>query len=494
MIVCLVIPPSPFLLDERVFMSLGVLKVAAALEQAGHTVQVLDLSGVSNFTLAVQEYCETFDTLSFGITATTPQLPAATQIATTIRHSQPAAKIILGGPHSTLVNAARRREVIAGTPGRACMAFDTLWEHFDVLVTGDGEDAVIPALTAPTRTHIDADNPISPYFLTNQRLDALSFPARHLVDVDSYHYFIDGIRALNMIAQLGCPFECGFCGGWYSPFFRRVRTRTSENIVTEMVHIYQTYGIRGFMMYDDELNVNRRMIELMDLVFKTQTKLGTEFRLRGFIKAELLTEEQAGAMYRAGFRWILIGFESGSPRILKNMNKKATLEQNTRCLEIARKYGLRVKALMSVGHPGESPETIEETRNWLIGSGPDDFDVSIITTYPGTPYYDLARPHESTPDHWTYTFEHTGDRLHSIDIDYSTILNYYKGRPGGYQSFVYTDYLTPNELVAQRDRVEQTVRAALDIPYNPSAPTFRYEHPIGQHGLPTTILHAPRIK
>ena len=30
--ICLVILPSPFLLDERVFMSLGILKVAAILE------------------------------------------------------------------------------------------------------------------------------------------------------------------------------------------------------------------------------------------------------------------------------------------------------------------------------------------------------------------------------------------------------------------------------------------------------------------------------
>ena len=33
------------------------------------------------------------------------------------------------------------------------------------------------------------------------------------MDVGSYHYTIDGHRALSLIAQLGCPFECGFCGG-----------------------------------------------------------------------------------------------------------------------------------------------------------------------------------------------------------------------------------------------------------------------------------------
>jgi anaerobic magnesium-protoporphyrin IX monomethyl ester cyclase len=46
--VCLIIPPSAFLLDERVFVSLGILKVAAVLEQAGHDVEVLDCSGIVN--------------------------------------------------------------------------------------------------------------------------------------------------------------------------------------------------------------------------------------------------------------------------------------------------------------------------------------------------------------------------------------------------------------------------------------------------------------
>jgi anaerobic magnesium-protoporphyrin IX monomethyl ester cyclase len=46
--VCLIIPPSIFLLDERVFMTLGILKIAAVLERAGIEVEMLDLSGVEN--------------------------------------------------------------------------------------------------------------------------------------------------------------------------------------------------------------------------------------------------------------------------------------------------------------------------------------------------------------------------------------------------------------------------------------------------------------
>ena len=52
--VCMVIPPSVFLLDERVFMSLGILKVAAVLDRAGYAVEVLDLAGIENFLEVVE--------------------------------------------------------------------------------------------------------------------------------------------------------------------------------------------------------------------------------------------------------------------------------------------------------------------------------------------------------------------------------------------------------------------------------------------------------
>jgi radical SAM superfamily enzyme YgiQ (UPF0313 family) len=200
-------------------------------------------------------------------------------------------------------------------------------------------------------------------------------------------------------------------------------------------------------------------------------------------------------MYRAGFRWILTGFESGSPRILENINKKATREENTRCVEIARRHGLRVKALMSIGHPGESEATILDTHRWLLDAKPDDFDVTIITTYPGTPYYDQAVPHPAKPGVWTYTYAKTGDRLYAFEVDYMRVADYYKGDPdGGYQSFVYTEALSPDDLVRLRDFVERDVRKRLGIPFNPAAPAVRYEHSMGQFGgaLPRTILRTTR--
>ena len=491
--VCLVIAPSGFLLDERVFMSLGILRVAAVLEQHGIPVELLDLSGIENYEEVVRLHAAQSAAMRYGITATTPQMPAAVKVAEAVKSVRPKAVTILGGPHVTLVSAAVKRERREGVNGRATAALDVLKDRFDVLVAGDGETAIFLALELSLTecpAFIDADEPKSSLFLTSSALTKLPFPARHLVDVESYRYTIDGRRSLSLIAQLGCPFECGFCGGRASPMLRRVRTRSADNIIAEMIHLHERYGITGFMFYDDELNVNREMVALMRGIRDAQEKLGVEWRLRGFAKAELFDEEQARELYAAGFRWLLIGFESGASSILTNINKKATRDDNTRCLETAEKAGLKVKALMSVGHPGESPETVQATRDWLVATTPADFDVTIITTYPGTPYYDEAVPHASIPNVWTYTYQKTGDRLHAYDVDYTRVAEYYKGNPdGGYHAYVFTDRLSAKELVDARDHIERDVRAALGIPFNAAAPATRFEHSMGQFGqLPPNIL------
>jgi anaerobic magnesium-protoporphyrin IX monomethyl ester cyclase len=482
--ICLIIPPSPFLLDERVFVSLGILRIAAVLEKRGRSVEVLDLSGIQNYTDALSFHVEHSNSDFFGITATTPQMPSASLLAGIIRRVRPDAKIILGGPHPTLVLAACKKEKV---PGRASRARNELNKVFDVIVAGDGEEAIFKAMEQNSPKWIDADDPKGMLFLTNEQLNELPYPSRHLIDMESYHYFVDGERATSLIAQLGCPFGCGFCGGRNSPMLRRVRTRTTKNVVGEITNLYRDYGVKGFMFYDDELNVNPGMIDLMNEIEKAQKALGVQFRLRGFLKSQLFTDDQADAMVRAGFKWVLTGFESGSERILTNINKRSTMDENTRCVNIAKKHGLKVKALMSIGHPGESLETLKETRNWLIMAKPDDFDVTIITPYPGSPYYDDSVQNENGD--WVYTYPKTGDKLYSEEVDYFKTADYYKGDPnGGYRSYVYTDTLSKSDLVKERDNLEVSIRRELNIPFNPSMPAVRFEHSMGQTSLPPIIL------
>src|SRR3989338_7710698 len=145
--ICLIIPPSLFLLDARTFMFLGILRIAAVLEKAGVTVHVMDLSGFRNFLDIVSDFAVTRKEVScFAITATTPQMPAVAEIVSVLRAKSPNAKIILGGTHITLVNTAYKKEVKKEIFGRATETMHQMEMMFDVLVAGDGEEAIFLAM------------------------------------------------------------------------------------------------------------------------------------------------------------------------------------------------------------------------------------------------------------------------------------------------------------------------------------------------------------
>ena len=465
----LIIPPSPFLLDEKVFMSLGILKIAAVLESS-YDVNIIDLSGDKDYINTIKKYAN--DDALFGITTTTPQLPNVVEINRVLKQYNK--RVILGGPHVTLINSAYKNEKNKNVIGRATKSMNQLKNEFDTLVCGDGELAVFKAINGDK--YVDADDVKSDLFLKDEQFDALPFPARHLIDVNSYKFTINGVRGLSLISQLGCPFNCGFCSGRNSPTFRKIRNRSVDNIIKEIDLLYKTYDVKAFMFYDDELNLNSSIYSLLKELIKYQQQHNVEFLLRGCIKSELFNETQADLMSKAGFKKLLVGFESGSDKILKNINKKATKAENTRCIEIAKKYGIGIKALMSIGHPGESNETIQETYDWLLSSKPDEFDVTIITVIPGSKYYDDSLMVEEGI--WKYTTN--GDTLYSVEVDNFTQYEYYKGIPGNYNSFVYTDYITREKLVESRDWLEKSVLDKLNIQKVLNTNSSLYEHSMGQ--------------
>lgn len=494
--ICLIIPPSVFLNDEKVFPNLGILCCAAVLEQAGHEVSVVDLNGVANYLECLEQALKGLRFSFIGITCTSPQMVACKQIVERLREIAPNCPLVLGGPHVTGVISSERLDRSGKGSGRGIKQRRELEELVDILVAGDGELAVFKIVEAVEQGAIwplliDADDPSSDLFLSEEALLTMPFPARHLIALDSYHYEIEGRPSTNLISELGCPYACTFCGMRNSPSFRRVRARTPESVRQELVHLNQQYNLSGFMFSDDELNIPSSFAALMREIVRAQEIAKCDFRLRGFIKSNLLTEDQARSLHDAGFRNLLVGFESGSDEVLLNINKKATRDQNTRCMEIASRHGLHVKALISLGHPAESEETIEQTRDWLLEVQPQDFDATIITVYPSTPYADFSRPHASIPGAWTFTAPKTGDRLHFFDVDFLTQDSYYKGIPGSYKSYVFSDFLSCERLVELRDGLEREVRHKLGIPFYPVNPGARFESSMGM--TPTHILRSSTL-
>jgi radical SAM superfamily enzyme YgiQ (UPF0313 family) len=88
---------------------------------------------------------------------------------------------------------------------------------------------------------------------------------------------------------------------------------------------------------------------------------------------------------------ICYGIESGSPRILKTINKRITVDQVKRAFHLTHKVGIACQATVMVGNPGDDMDTINETEALLDETRPDHLWVSYATLYPGTGLYDLAK-------------------------------------------------------------------------------------------------------
>ena len=489
----LIIPGSIFLNNERNFIHLGILRCAAALEALGYEIDMLDLCGVKNYEQAAKDYINSTDTKTIGITGTSPQMPQVDRICTALREERSDLKLILGGPHPTVVNAARKKEKKKGIESRAHVAFNRLYEIVDVVVAGDGEDSIETAIYSPKGTLVDADDPDSRMFLTKSRLSELPLPSRHLVDMQSYKYYIDGESSTSLIMQLGCAMACRFCSGRLSPTYRRVRIRAIDSVLNEIRHLHEVYGYKSFQLYDDELNLSPSMIPDLKAIIKLQEQLGVSFKFRGFIKSHLFNREQAKYLKECGFSQICIGFETGSDRILQNIKKQASKKQNSECVEIAKEAGLKIKAFMSLGHPHESDQTVKDTCEWLINMEVEEFDCSVVSPFPGCPYYDESTPFDPKNGIWRYQVPENGDNLYSVDVDYVKTTQYYKGdRNLGYSSFVYTDFLKAEEVVKARDWIEDTVRQKLNLPYFQTAAAINYDHSMGT--LPPHILRSSLVR
>lgn len=438
--VCLVNVPSPFLLDDRVFAPLGLLQVAAVLEEAGHTVRVVDLGGVSNYTEQMKNSAqEHWDV--YGITATTPQFPMAIDVLKTIRETDPGKRVLLGGPHATVM------------PESCGM--------FDCVVQGDGELAVLQAIQSDAPKIIDeASN-------TTKGELRWHWPARHLIDLESYAYSLRGLKGTSMMLSQGCPYSCSYCCGRLVPYYRRVRSRNIDDVVNEMKHLVVQYDIRAVMAFDDEVNLlNEPLLEFCQKI----KPLGMKFR--AFVKANLFTDRQAEAMAEAGFVDVCTGVEAGDDRILGIMNKQTTREINKRFVDLTRKHGMRSKAFCSLGHAGETHESAMNLKDWLLWARPDDFDVTVITVYPGTPLWAERQVVEEKNGTRICKYVKTSRRpdehgatLFFEEVNYAETFSFYKGRPKEYLSHVWTPDLSKTDLVRLRDQIEDDVRTALTIPY-----------------------------
>jgi anaerobic magnesium-protoporphyrin IX monomethyl ester cyclase len=418
----LINPPSSYMIDDRVFPHIGILYLATRWRQRGLDIQIEDLLGRKDWENRTMEIAN--ETNSFWFTSSTASFPFVYQMNKLIKQLNPKAFTMIGGSHASAISMLRKEGIYDVNTKRL--------EEFDIIFNGEAEK------------RLNLSKKWSDGELTN--VDEELIPDRSLVDIKSYKYFLDGRLATIIMTQRGCPFRCEFCCGRDMDMYRKPRQRDPINVVKEMDQLNKDFGYSAFMWFDDEINIRpERLKNLCDLL------KDRDYKHRGFVRSDLLVKypETIDYLADAGFVELGIGVESGSDRILNVINKGTNTEINLKAIDMIKQKGMRVKTFTIIGHPSETHKDVELTRDFLRTARPDNFDITILTPYPGSIIYDRAKPSKK---YLGYEFEYNGLYLNHPDFSREQI--FYKGIPGKYGCNTRTDELTSQDILNLREEID----------------------------------------
>ncbi|MEW6366362.1 MAG: radical SAM protein [Acidobacteriota bacterium] len=382
---------------------LGVLYLAAVLEQKGIDVQIVPADVLGYDWKQIQGVIADFRPDLLGVTTTTENRFDSFRLVREAKRANPTIKTILGGPHISMAKEDTMRHI----PDVDFLAIgegeETLSELCDALACG-GDVSKVRGLYIR--------NGGSPIF-TGVRppiadLDRLPFPARHKVPVDEYRFKVtsrDGRErvAQNMMTSRGCPFNCYFCATPVN-WGRRVRGYTPERILAEIEHLIEHYGAEFIWIYDDTFNYNpQRVHRTMDMIIerKLDIKFACEFRI------DVADRPLLEKMVRAGLELAFFGIEAGSDRIRREVvHKEFSLDKAFQFLSLAKELGFIPNPFFIFSHHGETwsdaQETIRIIEEVKAVNPEADISTAILHVYPGTPLEEIARREGIIPSDFSW--------------------------------------------------------------------------------------------
>ena len=360
---------------------LGLAYIAAVLEENSIKVKILDAPALNMDYYKYRKAVSKLNVDVLGVQTTTPTINQALQVAQITKEEQSDCVITLGGYHATFMpNQILRQN-----------------DFVDIIVRNEGEYTTLDVVNA-----IENDKPLKNIDGINYRdgnilietpqrppienLDALPFPARHLLPMDQYMIFGRKQQLATMICSRGCPMGSSFCAS-SAMHGRRARFRSPENAVDELEQIVDAFRVNMIGFMDDTFTLYPNWVnKFCELIAKRDVDVTWGCTAR----VDRMGKQLLNRMKEAGCRTLLLGVESGNQGILNNVQKGATIDQARQTFKLARDIGMHTIASMTVGLPGETKVTADETMNFTRRVNPDYAIFSLATPYPGTKFFDLA--------------------------------------------------------------------------------------------------------
>ena len=266
----------------------------------------------------------------------------------------------------------------------------------DYVVLGEGEDVAYRVLCAIENGDAANDIPglVGQDFLNIERgfikeLDSIAYPAVDLLPLKNYwdlgyaHGPITG-RYMFLITSRGCPYDCNFCAA-PEMWKKKWRVRSVKDVVDEMEYHVKKFDIKDFHIQDDNFTFNpNRTKEFCREILSRGLKVN--WKLPAGVKIETIDSESVKLMSESGCNYLAFSPESGSPRMLKLMNKPFNHNYGVRMVKEFSANGIKVQSCFVLGYPGETNEDLGLTKSYvrqLIKAGVDEVALYVMCPLPG---------------------------------------------------------------------------------------------------------------
>ncbi|MGZ3691539.1 MAG: B12-binding domain-containing radical SAM protein, partial [Pseudobdellovibrio sp.] len=195
-------------------------------------------------------------------------------------------------------------------------------------------------------------------------------------------------KKIPMLMSRGCPYQCAFCTSpqmWGTSY----KSRDVEAVIREIKKLKNKYGIEHIEFYDLTAILNKKWA--MQFTSRLiEENLGITWSMPAGTRSEILDYEMLNNMKLSGCDMFAYAPESGSERILKKVRKRINKDKILSSMKICSRVGIKTRANMIVGFPGETHSDILQTF-WfsirMVFAGMDDLNLAQYCPQPGSEMY-----------------------------------------------------------------------------------------------------------
>ena len=357
---------------ESSWIGHGIASIGASTKAAGHDVTLIDLrqlGGPDDLTATIAAA----EADVFGLSISPADSKMAPMIARIVRHFHPQSKIIVGGINPSIF------------PER----YDV--PEIDTVVVGEGE-VTFPDLVC----RHEFGEPL-PKVVRGEKpdLDRIPWVDRELFDYSRETECslapIQKTPSVTMIAGRGCPYRCLFCQPAENAVFGNPhRMRSPENVVAELRMLKDKYDFKSVTFWDDTFTFNKKWVMEFCGLYEKENFGAT---IAACSRADIICRNEAMVERLAaiGVDWFVIGFESGSQRMLDFLKKGTTVEQNIEAGRICRKHGIKIFATFMMGLPTETKLEALSTAMMIDRIAPEFPSMFFFSPMEGTDIYTYCK-------------------------------------------------------------------------------------------------------